>query len=349
MVQTASHAPTNKSGIRVYKIVVLGDGGVGKSALTLQFVTHSFLEYHDPTIEDAYQQKTVIDGEVALLDILDTAGQIEFTAMRDQYMRCGEGFVICYAITDRRSFEEAAECRKQIERVRCSESVPMVLVGNKCDLEASRQVGVFLFHSWAQNGSSTGLLPFKPKEYETIDKEVRKILSEYKVTRNAANMDRLYLKRDQLGRGLACVEEKAELMLFKMLKSFEKNPQTRPLMEQEKEEKTQLGRICEYLKEKYQLEETNLTEKNIKEKQEERRMTRIKEKVMHGILFNNGDSAYEDGRAEDNDDDNSSVVPSIYDRKMSSMWLTKGNMSPQREGMLTKLQDRNLYFEGMSK
>lgn len=118
-----------------------------------------------------------------------------------------------------------------------------------------------------------GLLPFKPKEYETIDKEVRKILSEYKVTRNAANMDRLYLKRDQLGRGLACVEEKAELMLFKMLKSFEKNPQTRPLMEQEKEEKTQLGRICEYLKEKYQLEETNLTEKNIKEKQEERRMT----------------------------------------------------------------------------
>ncbi|KAG0416866.1 hypothetical protein HPB47_006067 [Ixodes persulcatus] len=91
-----------------------------------------------------------------------------------------------------------------------------------------------------------GLLPFKPKEYETIDKEVRKILSESKVTRNAANMDRLYLKRDQLGRGLACVEEKAELMLFKMLKSFEKHPQTRPLMEHEKEEKTQLGRICEY-------------------------------------------------------------------------------------------------------
>ncbi|XP_040066760.1 uncharacterized protein LOC120840341 [Ixodes scapularis] len=65
-----------------------------------------------------------------------------------------------------------------------------------------------------------GLLPFKPKEYETIDKEVRKILSEYKVTRNAANMDRLNLKRDQLGRGLACDDEKAKLMLFKNVKIF---------------------------------------------------------------------------------------------------------------------------------
>jgi GTPase SAR1 family protein len=43
--------------------------------------------YTDPTIEDSYQQQANIDGEAALLDILDTAGQVEFTAMRDQYMR----------------------------------------------------------------------------------------------------------------------------------------------------------------------------------------------------------------------------------------------------------------------
>lgn len=43
-------AQTTRGGIRVYKIVVLGDGGVGKSAVTLQFVSHSFLDYHDPTI-----------------------------------------------------------------------------------------------------------------------------------------------------------------------------------------------------------------------------------------------------------------------------------------------------------
>ncbi|XP_046404186.1 GTP-binding protein Rit2 isoform X2 [Ischnura elegans] len=130
---------TTRGGLRVYRIVVLGDGGVGKSALTLQFVSHSFLEYHDPTIEDAYQQQAVIDGEAALLDILDTAGQVEFTAMRDQYMRCGEGFMICYSVTDRHSFQEALEYRKLISRVRATDDIPLVLVGNKFDLQHQRK------------------------------------------------------------------------------------------------------------------------------------------------------------------------------------------------------------------
>ncbi|VEN54595.1 unnamed protein product [Callosobruchus maculatus] len=129
-----------RTGIRVYKIVVLGDGGVGKSAVTLQFVSHSFLDYHDPTIEDSYQQQAVIDGEPALLDILDTAGQVEFTAMRDQYMRCGEGFLICYSVTDRHSFQEALEYKKLIQKVRASEDTPLVLVGNKFDLHTQRKV-----------------------------------------------------------------------------------------------------------------------------------------------------------------------------------------------------------------
>ncbi|XP_046739709.1 GTP-binding protein Rit2 [Diprion similis] len=132
--------PTTRGGLRVYKIVVLGDGGVGKSAVTLQFVSHSFLDYHDPTIEDSYQQQAVIDGEAALLDILDTAGQVEFTAMRDQYMRCGEGFMICYSVTDRHSFQEAIEYRKLISRVRAQEDIPLVLVGNKFDLQHQRKV-----------------------------------------------------------------------------------------------------------------------------------------------------------------------------------------------------------------
>jgi len=119
---------------------VLGDGGVGKSALTLQYVQHNFIDYHDPTIEDAYQQRTVIDGHPCLLDILDTAGQVEFTAMREQYMRCGEGFIICYSITDRHSFNEALEYRNLITKVRVTEDVPVILVGNKVDLEGHQRV-----------------------------------------------------------------------------------------------------------------------------------------------------------------------------------------------------------------
>ncbi|KAG0716934.1 GTP-binding protein Rit1 [Chionoecetes opilio] len=134
MASTHPHQHT-RNGIKVFRIVVLGEGGVGKSALTLQFVSHNFLEYHDPTIEDAYQRQAVIDGEPALLDILDTAGQIEFTAMREQYMRCGEGFLICYSLTDRRSFEEVAGYKKLITKVRAADNIPIVLVGNKVDLD----------------------------------------------------------------------------------------------------------------------------------------------------------------------------------------------------------------------
>ena len=61
--------------------------------------------------------------------------------MREQYMRSGEGFVIMYSITDRESFREAAQAKKQIERVRSrSEEIPMVLVANKIDLESKRVV-----------------------------------------------------------------------------------------------------------------------------------------------------------------------------------------------------------------
>ncbi len=57
---------------------------------------------YDPTIEDSYRKQSVIDDEVALLDVLDTAGQEEYSAMREQYMRTGEGFLLVYSITDRK-------------------------------------------------------------------------------------------------------------------------------------------------------------------------------------------------------------------------------------------------------
>ncbi|KAG8146888.1 hypothetical protein E2320_013980 [Naja naja] len=109
---------------REYKLVMLGAGGVGKSAMTMQFISHRFPEDHDPTIEDAYKMRIRIDDEPANLDILDTAGQAEFTAMRDQYMRAGEGFIICYSITDRRSFHEVREFKQLIYRVRRTDETP---------------------------------------------------------------------------------------------------------------------------------------------------------------------------------------------------------------------------------
>ncbi|XP_024624095.1 ras-related protein R-Ras [Neophocaena asiaeorientalis asiaeorientalis] len=86
-----------------HKLVVVGGGGVGKSALTIQFIQSYFVSDYDPTIEDSYTKICMVDGVPARLDILDTAGQEEFGAMREQYMRAGHGFLLVFAINDRQS------------------------------------------------------------------------------------------------------------------------------------------------------------------------------------------------------------------------------------------------------
>ncbi|EDO39171.1 predicted protein [Nematostella vectensis] len=123
-----------------YKLVVVGGGGVGKSALTIQFIQSHFVSDYDPTIEDSYRKQCVIDERVAHLDILDTAGQEEFSAMREQYMRSGEGFLLVFSVTDRSSFEEINKFYNQILRVKDRTEFPMIICGNKSDLEYERTV-----------------------------------------------------------------------------------------------------------------------------------------------------------------------------------------------------------------
>ncbi|EDL22788.1 Harvey rat sarcoma oncogene, subgroup R, partial [Mus musculus] len=123
-----------------HKLVVVGGGGVGKSALTIQFIQSYFVSDYDPTIEDSYTKICTVDGIPARLDILDTAGQEEFGAMREQYMRAGNGFLLVFAINDRQSFNEVGKLFTQILRVKDRDDFPIVLVGNKADLENQRQV-----------------------------------------------------------------------------------------------------------------------------------------------------------------------------------------------------------------
>lgn len=126
--------------LKEYKLVVVGGGGVGKSALTIQLIQSHFVDEYDPTIEDSYRKQCTLDGELVLLDILDTAGQEEYSAMREQYMRTGEGFLLVYSINSRTSLEELQSFYEQIQRVKDSDFVPVLVVGNKCDLEIERQV-----------------------------------------------------------------------------------------------------------------------------------------------------------------------------------------------------------------
>ncbi|QFZ28529.1 putative ras-related RSR1 protein [Clavispora lusitaniae] len=146
--------------MRDYKIVVLGAGGVGKSSVTVQFVQGIYVESYDPTIEDSYRKQIEVDGRACDLEILDTAGVAQFTAMRELYIKSGKGFLLVYSVTDENSLKEMLALREQVLRIKDTDNVPMVLIGNKCDLDDERVLsiddGIKVSQSW-------GLVPF----YET--------------------------------------------------------------------------------------------------------------------------------------------------------------------------------------
>ncbi|KAI9875294.1 MAG: Ras- protein rsr1 [Pleopsidium flavum] len=118
----------------------MGAGGVGKSCLTAQFVQNVWIESYDPTIEDSYRKQIEVDGRQCILEILDTAGTEQFTAMRELYMKSGQGFLLVFSITSLSSLDELYELREQIIRIKDDERVPLVIVGNKSDLEEDRAV-----------------------------------------------------------------------------------------------------------------------------------------------------------------------------------------------------------------
>jgi len=138
--------------MREFKVVVLGSGGVGKSALTVQFVSGLFMEKYDPTIEDFYRKEIEVDHTPCVLEILDTAGTEQFASMRDLYIKNGQGFIVAYSITNHQTFQDIKTMRDQITRVKGTERVPILLVGNKVDLEGQREVptveGMALAQIW---------------------------------------------------------------------------------------------------------------------------------------------------------------------------------------------------------
>uniref|UniRef100_A0A8C6KRL5 Small monomeric GTPase n=1 Tax=Nothobranchius furzeri TaxID=105023 RepID=A0A8C6KRL5_NOTFU len=130
--------------MREYKLVVLGSGGVGKSALTVQFVQGIFVEKYDPTIEDSYRKQVEVDGQQCMLEILDTAGTEQFTAMRDLYMKNGQGFALVYSITAQSTFNDLQDLREQILRVKDTEDV-IALDKSVCQINKHKHTDCCLY------------------------------------------------------------------------------------------------------------------------------------------------------------------------------------------------------------
>jgi GTPase KRas len=117
-----------------------------------QLCLNHFVETYDPTIEDSYRKQCVIDGRSCVLEVLDTTGQEEYTHLRDQWIRDGEGFIIVYSVTSRSSFTRVKRFHKQVQRVKESSAgeslvwdvepnpAPIMLVGNNIDRVTEREV-----------------------------------------------------------------------------------------------------------------------------------------------------------------------------------------------------------------
>ncbi|KTF90366.1 hypothetical protein cypCar_00003681 [Cyprinus carpio] len=164
---------------------------------TVQFVQGIFVEKYDPTIEDSYRKATsgggwtavyvgnsgycrnaeikscMVAAGISVQHYLNTSPphftssfsstQEQFTAMRDLYMKNGQGFALVYSITAQSTFNDLQDLREQILRVKDTDDVPMILVGNKCDLEDERVVGKEQGQNLARQWNSCAFLESSAK------------------------------------------------------------------------------------------------------------------------------------------------------------------------------------------
>ena len=124
-----------------FKIVMLGEGRVGKTSLTLKFVTNHFTDGQESTSQASFLSKTiVVDGKEGMFNIWDTAGQERYHALNNIYYKNAYGALVVYDVNDRSSFVKVVTWVKELQLI-LGPSVAIVIAGNKCDLERP-EIGV---------------------------------------------------------------------------------------------------------------------------------------------------------------------------------------------------------------
>eukprot|EP01090_Pellita_catalonica_P017065 TRINITY_DN5078_c0_g1_i1.p1 TRINITY_DN5078_c0_g1~~TRINITY_DN5078_c0_g1_i1.p1 ORF type:complete len:201 (+),score=35.60 TRINITY_DN5078_c0_g1_i1:54-656(+) len=130
----------NSGTVTPYNILVTGTGGVGKSAIVNRFVNGIFLKVYEPTMEDIYPYTLEHNDNFYQLNIVDTAGTEAFGDLSLLMVKDGHGFLLVYNITSQSSFDELRTWRKRIKKIKRGTDFPMIVVGNKSDLEDKRVV-----------------------------------------------------------------------------------------------------------------------------------------------------------------------------------------------------------------
>ncbi|KAJ3423679.1 ras and ef-hand domain-containing protein [Anaeramoeba flamelloides] len=124
----------------LFKVLLIGESGVGKSSLMIRFTDEFFMDSHIATIGVDFKIKTVnVDDKLVKLQIWDTAGQDRFRSITRQYYRGTKGVILVYDVTNRDSFERIKDWMEEIDRYG-EKNCCSIVIGNKSDLESKREV-----------------------------------------------------------------------------------------------------------------------------------------------------------------------------------------------------------------
>uniref|UniRef100_A0A8C6SFH4 RAB1A, member RAS oncogene family a n=1 Tax=Neogobius melanostomus TaxID=47308 RepID=A0A8C6SFH4_9GOBI len=135
----------------LFKLLLIGDSGVGKSCLLLRFADDTYTESYISTIGVDFKIRTIeLDGKTIKLQIWDTAGQERFRTITSSYYRGAHGIIVVYDVTDQESFNNVKQWLQEIDRY-ASENVNKLLVGNKCDLTTKKVVDYTTAKEFADN------------------------------------------------------------------------------------------------------------------------------------------------------------------------------------------------------
>jgi Ras family protein len=121
------------------KVAIVGSRSVGKSSLTVQFVDGHFVDSYYPTIENTFSKNIKYKGQEYSTEIVDTAGQDEYSILNSKHFIGIHGYMLVYSVSSLPSFEMVQVIREKILNHLGTESVPIVIVGNKSDLRPEQR------------------------------------------------------------------------------------------------------------------------------------------------------------------------------------------------------------------
>ncbi|GAB6022809.1 Ras-like protein member 12 [Chamberlinius hualienensis] len=163
-------------------VAIVGSLGVGKSALTVKYITKRFISEYDPDLEDIYSKNEAIDQKDVVLNLMDTCDMPDKEPER--YLSWGDAFLVVYSITNRKSFDMAQNYLEGIhQRLSSSSSssswdTPTILVGNKVDMERYRQVSKAEGSALASHFDSAFFETTAAEDYDCVARVFHEVIRE---------------------------------------------------------------------------------------------------------------------------------------------------------------------------